>query len=526
MRVFAIVLAISALLGGWIAVNLHHSSALIAGQENGPADRAVILIIDGATPGDLKLAAMPNLRALVKHGTSYSNAWLGQLEPNPAASAASLGTGTLPRTHGVLGPSAIDPQTGNATQSLDPSQVELGSIDQLMESRGVPTLAERVKTLSSASHVLAVGGVGCQGPAAAGSWLADYILCATKDGQRWAPASVAGHRPPGGPLDNVSWSVPVVRGRGLGASLEGWPLGAQDDWVASYAVTAMRVTYPKLTIVDFPELGLVAPYVPADRSARVLGSIMAGIDRGIGRVEAELRWEHALKHTVFVITSSEAVTPMLDTVPRKAIDDAVQAAGAQTTFFDADGMALLGLTDPTQALSVAQAIDGEHVLNVDAIFFRSHQGQSWTYQAQYLNPELPSGYGDASTYLLDTIASSASPDVIVAYSPHVGTNGRTRGVARTAITSGMQWDAQHIPLILSGQGVFPGVSSAFPARLVDIAPTVEALLGIDPARGDGTVLADAMYKPPGGSSDRQSQVTGRLDSIVGALRQRTARAGG
>jgi hypothetical protein len=323
----------------------------------------------------------------------------------------------------------------------------------------------------------------------------------------------------------VGWSVPVVRGPNLGAALEGWPLGAQDDWVARYAATAMRVTRPKLTIVDFPELGLVAPFVPPNRTRQALRTVMAGIDRGIGRVEAELRREHVLNRTAFIVTSSEAVGPMVDTVPRKDIDNAVQAAGAQTTFFTADGMTMLGLTDPTQALSVAQAIDAEHIVNVDAIYFRSHQGSSWTYQAQYLNPELPAGYGDAGGYLLNTIASGASPDVVVAYSPRVGTNSQFGGFSRTGIISGMQWDAQHIPLILSGQGVFRGVTSAFPARLVDVTPTIEALLGIDPGRGDGTALADAMYSPPDGASDRQKQMADRFNPIVLALKQRASQAG-
>jgi hypothetical protein len=525
MRIFAGVLAVSAILGGWLAVHLHRSSALLTARDARPADRAVVFIIEGVTPGDFRLAALPHVAALVKHGTSYDDAWLGQLEPDPAASAASLGTGTLPRTNGVLGRAAIDPQTGSATQALDPSQVQLGSIDQLMESHGVPSLAERIKSLNNGYRVLAVGGVGCEGPAAAGSWLADYILCATKDGQRWAPSSVAGHRPPSGPLGSVGWSVPVAHGTGIGATLEGWRVGAQDDWVARYALTAIATTHPRLTIVDFPEIGLVAPFVSADQRKRVLGKLLVGIDYGIGRIEAELRRERVLKRTVLVVTASEAATPVQDAIPRKKIDDAVQAAGAQTTYVNTDGMAMLGLTDATQALSVAQAIDGEHIANVDAIYYRSHQGQAWTYEAQYLNPELPAGYGDAGSYLLGTIASNASPDVIVTYSPRIGTVAKVGSFTRSGITTGMQWDTQHIPLILSGQGIFPGVRSAFPARLVDVAPTVEALLGIEPARGDGNVLADAMYSPPGDASDRQNQAADHYTRIVQALKERTAQAG-
>ncbi len=57
---------------------------------------------------------------------------------------------------------------------------------------------------------------------------------------------------------------------------------------------------------------------------------------------------------------------------------------------------------------------------------------------------------------------------------------------------GFSWGAQHIPLIIAGPGVHPG-HSHFPAKLVDIAPTIERLMGLKiPAGVDGVVLADAV----------------------------------
>src|SRR5579871_5716770 len=64
MGVFATVLAVAAILGAWLAVDLHRSSTLLAQPDTGPAARAVIFVIDGATPSDFSLAPMPHLRAL------------------------------------------------------------------------------------------------------------------------------------------------------------------------------------------------------------------------------------------------------------------------------------------------------------------------------------------------------------------------------------------------------------------------------------------------------------------------------
>ncbi|MFC0505065.1 hypothetical protein [Micromonospora costi] len=50
----------------------------------------------------------------------------------------------------------------------------------------------------------------------------------------------------------------------------------------------------------------------------------------------------------------------------------------------------------------------------------------------------------------------------------------------------------HIPLVLSGAGVLPGVHPVDPHH-VDIAPTIAALLGIQPPSGaQGRVLSESI----------------------------------
>jgi hypothetical protein len=74
-------------------------------------------------------------------------------------------------------------------------------------------------------------------------------------------------------------------------------------------------------------------------------------------------------------------------------------------------------------------------------------------------------------------------------------------------------------LILSGPRIKKGIVSSYPARLIDIAPTVEALLETYPLQQDGVPLADAILNPPAGSPALQAArgVTMRAD--VEALQQ-------
>src|SRR5436305_7194966 len=69
-----------------------------------PAARyAVIIVLDGARPDDFNLVPMPHLRALMRRGTTYTQAFVGQELANTPPSHATIGTGTLPKHHGVQG---------------------------------------------------------------------------------------------------------------------------------------------------------------------------------------------------------------------------------------------------------------------------------------------------------------------------------------------------------------------------------------------------------------------------------------
>jgi arylsulfatase A-like enzyme len=88
------------------------------------------------------------------------------------------------------------------------------------------------------------------------------------------------------------------------------------------------------------------------------------------------------------------------------------------------------------------------------------------------------------------------------------------GSQRWGNHGGLSWRVQRIPLVLSGPGIRHGVSG-FPAKLVDVAPTIERLLGLPiPSGVDGVVLADALKAPSAAERDAQQAVRdGRMQDV-------------
>ncbi|MBV9282751.1 MAG: alkaline phosphatase family protein [Chloroflexi bacterium] len=519
LYVLVAVLVVASVAGAAVALTLHRDSSPAALP--GPARFAVVFVIDGAGPADLDPAGMPNLRALERDGIRYDRAWVGQFPPSITASSATLGTGRYPRDHGVLGDMWWDSRTRQIVSSTDPNQVRLGSLDQMMEARGGTALPVLLKTRYPGARVLSVGGAGCASASAAGTWLADYVLCPARFNRHWVAADVTGHDPPAGFLRDPAWRVPVARGPQLGPLVEGWSAGAQDDWIARAAIWAMRRTHPQLTIINFPELENLLPWASPGQRAAIVGRLLSGIDRDIGAVLRELRRERAYDRAVFLVTSDQAVAPIRHHVSRAALDEAILAAGGDRVYIQADEAARIGLRDHLQAEPVAQGLQAENLTNVDAIYYKVPAGAGWAYRAQYLNPSLPRSFPAATVSLLATSASAGSPDVVEAYAPGTSTrNDRIGSFPRTGASGGFQWDNQHIPLVISGHGVVTGARSAYPARLVDVAPTLAALLGLPPFHGDGAVLADALANPPSGAEARQTRTDRQLEPLVNALEQR------
>jgi arylsulfatase A-like enzyme len=124
----------------------------------------------------------------------------------------------------------------------------------------------------------------------------------------------------------------------------------------------------------------------------------------------------------------------------------------------------------------------------------------------------------AYSYLLSTIDSAEAPDLVLLYDENTMTmKPAFLQMGRKGDHGGATWGSQHIGLFLSGPGIKRGYASNFPARLVDLAPTVEELMGIRPRSQDGVPLADAMIHPASWALTQEKAVRPRLLQYVASL---------
>jgi Type I phosphodiesterase / nucleotide pyrophosphatase len=519
-----IVIVIAALISALLAHALHSGSTTGIPTRVKPATHLIVIMVDGLGASDLQGQSMPNLNKLEATGTTFSNAWVGQVEATVPSSAATVGSGFNPAHHGVPGLLWRDENSGQLVRAAAPAQVQLGALDQVLESSGISSLAGDLKASLPAATVLSVGGEGCVGADAAGTWLADYILCPVRAKGGWQLSSVTGHSLPTAIARSLATSIRAASGRNLAPTVEGWRLGQEDEWITRHAVSAMRATTPRMTFISYPEIGALLRFVPQAERAQVLRQLLVGLDRDLGLLVKELKRERIFDQTIFVVTSTRALAPAIQRVPISDVDLPVLAAGGQELYVSSDMASFVGLQDPLQAHPTAQAMQSAGIPHVDAIFYKSGSGTSWGYRAQYFSPDVSNAFGSSVSFLLGTLASARSPDVVVVYAP--GTMVGDAHVGRFRWTSGslgLQWQDQHIPLIISGHGIGSGVKSTFPARLVDIAPTVETALGLPLIHSDGVTLADALSSPSSLVTQAQRRERAKLFPVIQALKARARR---
>jgi arylsulfatase A-like enzyme len=88
---------------------------------------------------------------------------------------------------------------------------------------------------------------------------------------------------------------------------------------------------------------------------------------------------------------------------------------------------------------------------------------------------------------------------------------------------GADWQSQHIPLLIAGPGLRGKHVSSFPARLIDIAPTILALAGGSHDTMRGAVLADALKAPSAADVAAEKALRLQLDPVYRALRSQSAK---
>jgi hypothetical protein len=208
--------------------------------------------------------------------------------------------------------------------------------------------------------------------------------------------------------------------------------------------------------------------------------------------------------------------PALHTVNTADIHAVIKRAGGVPLYVGHGDYSAIWLKNLAAVPRVAQALSDANIPHVAAVFAKDPAAHYRLISpvSRLANKGVRQAYQD----LLATYDNPESADIVLLYDENTITmTALFQKINRKGDHGGATWGAQHIPLIISGPGVKAGYLSHYPARLVDIAPTVETLFGIQPQREDGVPLADAMIRPPTWAVTAQAKVTRRMTQDVTAL---------
>lgn len=488
---------------------------------SGDAPRyAVIIVLDGARASYLHSVPMPHLQDLERRGVTYTSAFTGQELANTPPSHATIGSGEFPKHDGVEGFLWEDPRTHQVDDPTQSWNVIAGRLEAVIADHKRPTLAGQIKTAYPRATIASVAGHKCYASDAMGGPRTDYILCALIYKNRWVAQAIGNHRPPPGAINNPRWDVPIPPpSSGFGPAVQQWRMGKENGWATDYALWAFKRThYPRVMMINLSETDVLGHFAP---NGTIIPGLMRQFDYLLGKIEDAYRTAGILSQTDFVITADHGMSKIHAHVPYHVLSQAVAQAGATPVYIEHDTAAAIGIREGNKSRAVAENVLRLGGKGVDATFYKVQRNGAWAYRLAASQPGLPSAYLRACRILADTMASASGPDVFAVFAPHVSSrNFKAHGYQWVAGHLGPQWGDQHIPLVIAGPGVKKGVVSTYPARLVDIAPTVEHLLGAPTGRVDGIILSDALKTAAPALVAAQQQRGGRLRPLQAALEAR------
>ncbi|MGI8827018.1 MAG: alkaline phosphatase family protein [Chloroflexota bacterium] len=473
----------------------------------------VMLVLDGALPSYFKLADFPHLRGLIRTGTQYSRAWDGMLESETPTGHATLGTGSLPRRHGVISFGWVTDRNVQQ-QPTNPIPLQHGQLEELLHQSGVPSIASLLKQHDRSARVVVTSGHKDYAVDAVGGWAADYLMYYAVRNQIWTPLSIPRHVPPRS----------VLQAPGLTTYAPHLYPGQQDSLAVRLALTAFQQIHQRVTIVNLPEFDWPLGHLLGAGADRWMAwRLMVQLDNDVATIESTYAQARVLKKTLFVLTADHGMLTLNHLIPHEVIQNAVKSAGASTSDYEFHSAGYLWIREPAKIPLVAEKLVALHNPHILAVYYRQPHTYQYTRERDPLSHVSPALDG-AYRFLLSTFAGPRAPHVVLFLTENTGISGRNQ-VGWRGDHGGPSWNAEHIPLVLSGPGVRMDVTSSYPATLYDVAPTVLSLLGVQPRGMDGVTLDDALTNPDDAGVAAQQNRARNLDGIVQALIARSQQDG-
>src|SRR5579875_708652 len=474
------------------------------------AQYLAIVVIDAARADYLNYGHLPTLKALAARGTSFRNAWVGQMESITPASHATIGTGVFPRHDGGILGFWYENAQSHANYTCAPlNGSDPARIERIIKAAGVPTLSGLIKQQDPGARIYTTSGQKFYAADAVGGPDADYIGYFTvAQNNGWVPVSIPGHELPANIIANPGFRFPNYKTMALG----------QQDYLAARVTSAViKQERPRFVMVNLAEMDWPVAHInggPVDPAA--VTTLMENADRAVALLIETYRELGVLDQTVTVVTGDHGVIPMTNQVDRTPILNAIQQAGTGYVTSDFHTGGFLWLQDPSKAAQVAVNIDQAAVPGVSGVYYRTSNpnGSTSFMPSPATIKAVTTPVDTAYRYLLGTLNGADAPHVVIVYKEHTGTLDAGGDVTWKGDHGGFSWESHAVPLIMAGPGIRSGYVSSFPARTVDLTPTMLRLLGVPYPQFDGVALADAFRRRRPPELDAQNAVTRYLTPIA------------
>ncbi|HEX8919315.1 MAG TPA: alkaline phosphatase family protein, partial [Chloroflexota bacterium] len=335
-----------------------------------------------------------------------------------------------------------------------------------------------------------------------------------------SPFTLGTHPVPSNLLDDRSLraKLPSSNGSTVPVIQDPLHLGQQDGLVVDFAIKALQRHRPRAIMINLPEVDTVGHW--SQKWFTEEATVYRAFDRSLGRLIDAYKAAGIYDKTLFVITADHGMIQSKNRVlDRVGVVDQIKSTLGKESIILTNGggsagptMTSIWLKNPANNARMAKAIFDKRYDNVSAVFYMNRSSGGHTYEmagVEQGSADLVKTY----QYLLSTDAGPNGPDIAILLRENARNSGMPQMPGRHG---GADWGSQHITLILSGPGVKTGASNA-PARLVDIAPTIERFMGMPPEARDGLVLADAFQQPHPSDVAAQNHSDAETNVYVNAL---------
>ena len=425
----------------------------------------LLVVFDGLRPDMVQPENTPNLCRFAAMGTNFARA-RSVFPSETRVCSATVTTGCLPRRHGLIANQFAHP--ADHTRRVDTSQMaDLQALQQEMGEAllGMPALGERL-ALGAQDFVMLSSGTTGQ----------TYVLNPRADGLGQITVSAHGAQ------------ACSKAGRAMLAGLEPPPTSpvARAVWVAELFRTKFLPNPPAASVVWLCEPDTSAHHAGLGAPGQM--DALRAVDAAFGRIiddwqagpqRDRLQIIVASDHGHATVSGLLSVTNAIADV--SAFKGATLVPGTSGSIWVPDGD-LAQVSDLAEWLmrqdwtGCVFATDGAippGALPISALLADHHRGAPLIYTLR----------GDAGP------APTGLPGMTL-YDGNLAVGAGTHG--------GLTAAEMHIVLMMAGSRVLPGGVSEWPAGLIDIAPTILALLDVaGAAEMDGRCLSEAIVGADG-----------------------------